>query len=452
MKTKHSIETMQQLAESKGMKFLSNEYFGISKHHLWKCANGHDWWASPDSVKLSVGKCNECYGKIKLTYERINAIIEKRGGKLLSKDFKNVKSYIKILCEKNHTWETQVGNIRDGKWCPYCAKNVRLSINEAHKLAEERGGKCLSTAYTNANQLLEWQCSEGHVWKAKYGNVYWGNWCKKCSESLGERICKEFFEQLFRIDFPKSYPEWLINKEGNILELDGYCEELKIAFEHQGTQHFEKTRLFTKDEKALEKRKRYDEIKRRLCNDKGIYLIEIPEVNKYLKVSGLKSYIKQECLNKNIILPINFDEIEVDYNKVYRTPQWREKLEDIKRIAKLRGGECLSTSYETNSTHLLFRCKEKHEFSVTPQKIKYGRWCRKCATVRNSNKKRGTIEQMQELAKSRGGKCLSIMYVSSQTKIGWECKDGHTWDAIPSSITKGSWCGICAHKKNKLAT
>src|ERR1019366_1393612 len=411
MKIKHSIATMQQLAESKGMKFLSNEYFGVSKSHLWKCVNGHDWWARPDNVKISVGKCNKCYDRDKVTYERINAIIEKWGGQLLSKDFKNVKSYIKIQCEKNHIWETQVENIRAGKKGPHCAKNVRLTINDAYKLAEERGGKCLSIVYNNANELLEWQCSEGHIWKARYGNFYNGRWCKKCNESLGERICKEFFEQLFKVDFPKAYPKWLINKEGNNLELDGYSEKLKIAFEHQGTQHFQKTRMFTKDENTFDKRKEHDEIKRKLCKEKGIHLIEIPEVNKYLKVTELKNYIKEECLKRNICLLNDFDEIEVDFNKVYRTPLWREKLEEQQQIARLQEGECLSTFYETAYTKLLYRCKEKHEWLATPNKIKQERWCPKCAHIALSNKKRErTFKEQKQIAISMGGKCLSKEY------------------------------------------
>src|SRR2546421_12462666 len=45
-----------------------------------------------------------------------------------------------------------------------------------------------------------------------------------------------------------------------------------------------------------------------------------------------------------------------------------------------------------------------------------------------------TIKDMQIIAMKRGGKCLSLEYVNSQTKLLWECKVGHRWEAIPNNI------------------
>jgi hypothetical protein len=506
---KHSIETMQELAKSKGMKFLSTKYIGVSKNHLWLCVNGHEWNARPDNVKISAGKCNKCYGRDRIPYEKVKELIEKKGGQLLSDSFSDGRSYIKILCKNNHTWSTQVQNIWDMKWCPHCVKNHPLTIEDPRKLAIDRGGRCLSTIYVNANKPLEWECSERHRWKAKYGNVYWGNWCKQCNESLGERICKEFFEQLFKEKFTKIFPDGLVNEDGNRLEFDGYCEKLGIAFEHQGTQHFEITRKFTKTEDALIKRKKWDEIKRKFCKEQNIHLIEIPEVNKYLKPWELKQRIKDECIRAGVVLPNDFDSIVVDYNIVYKTPQWKEKLEEMKEYAIFKKGEYLSVSYKTANTKLHFRCENMHEFWTTPSKIKQRRWCPDCAHLNLGNLKRkrtfeetkriaisngglclnkeylggkllyecnvghrwealpssikqGTwcrkckkcaplsIEEMQIIAQLKAGKCLSTKYINSQTKLLWECKEGHQWKAVPAHVKNGTWCELCARKKNRL--
>ena len=55
--------------------------------------------------------------------------------------------------------------------------------------------------------------------------------------------------------------------------------------------------------------------------------------------------------------------------------------------------------------------------------------------------------KMQELAASKGGKCLSKVYVDSHTKLTWECSQGHAWDAKPNNVSNGTWCPICSKGK-----
>ena len=54
------------------------------------------------------------------------------------------------------------------------------------------------------------------------------------------------------------------------------------------------------------------------------------------------------------------------------------------------------------------------------------------------------IEKLKELAKTRGGDCLSTIYLGGKTKLEWVCKEGHTWEAVPYSISMGTWCPVCA--------
>lgn len=56
---------------------------------------------------------------------------------------------------------------------------------------------------------------------------------------------------------------------------------------------------------------------------------------------------------------------------------------------------------------------------------------------------KGTIREMQLLAKSRGGRCWSKTYTNSKTKLWWECNQGHRFEATPESIRKGGWCKKC---------
>ena len=343
-------------------------------------------------------------------------------------------------CAEGHQWEATSGTVKRGSWCPMCAGNIALTIDDMHVIAEERGGKCLSENYLNTDTKILWECAEGHQWKASPDRIKSGRWCPICSSGLGERICREFFEQLFGKQFPKAYPKWLINKSGNQMELDGFCESLGIAFEHQGEQHYSTETQFIKTEQGLKKRQEDDRLKVELCEQHGIVLIAIPEINGRLPISEVKRYIKTECVRYSFPLPINLDTIKVDLKKAYATSWSREALNELRAIAEERGGKCLSSLYADNNTPLVWECQKGHHWEATPVNIKiHGSWCPTCA-----GRPILTIKDMKVLADKRGGKCLSDTYVNNRTKLLWECVEGHQWEAIPATVKRGRWCPICA--------
>lgn len=55
------------------------------------------------------------------------------------------------------------------------------------------------------------------------------------------------------------------------------------------------------------------------------------------------------------------------------------------------------------------------------------------------------LRKMQQIAKQRGGKCVSDYYYGSSVHLQWECANKHKWYAIPSSIKQGSWCPRCGY-------
>ena len=74
-----------------------------------------------------------------------------------------------------------------------------------------------------------------------------------------EAYVRQLFECAFGRPFIKVRPKFL---EG--LELDGYCEELKMAFEYDGEQHFKFPNWFHKSQEAFEKLQA-DDAKKRFC-------------------------------------------------------------------------------------------------------------------------------------------------------------------------------------------
>ena len=105
-------------------------------------------------------------------------------------------------------------------------------------------------------------------------------------------------------------------------------------------------------------------------------------------------------------------------------------LTEMQAIAKKRGGLCLSQSYENSYSKLRWRCSKGHEWEAVPYSVKSGNWCRQCAVEAIADKRRLTLEEIQALAKSKGGKCLTQEYVGNKDdKQRWRCSEGHEGEA-----------------------
>jgi thiol-disulfide isomerase/thioredoxin len=220
------------------------------------------------------------------------------------------------------------------------------------------------------------------------------------------------------------------------MELDGYCQPLKIAFEHQGEQHYTTKSHLIRSKHDLSKIKLHDKLKRKLCKERDVVLIQIPEIPNRLPIDEVKAFIKKQCELKGFPYPADFDSIKVNLKSAYTNPSSREILDALKVIADEKGGKCLSKVYKGDNKKLLWECSKGHQWKAVPSSIKQGKWCPYCAGIAKK-----TIEQMHQLAKERGGRCLSEKYINNQTKLLWECSEGHRWKATPR---QGKWCPYCA--------
>jgi hypothetical protein len=318
---------------------------------------------------------------------------------------------------------------------------VRNTLEKIQQFVAKRGGECLSKEYKNSKTKMEWRCHVGHVWRTTYDSIHSGQWCPYCSSGLYERICRCYFEQLFKKSFPKVRPDWLKNSRGNGMELDGYCKELSLAFEHNGRQHYTNESKWSKD---LEKRKEDDRFKINQCKAKGITLIIIPELVEMLPVTQLREYIKTELQQQQYPIPLEFDSIEIDTSSVYVNEDYI-KYNQLKNYAISKNGKMLSKQFLGMHTPHKWGCNIcGYEWKARPHNIiTGGTWCPKCVGLA-----KGSIEEMRLLAESRGGKCLSRTYKNSESVLKWECgKCNHIWEASVMSVKNGKhWCPSCARQ------
>jgi hypothetical protein len=442
------IGEIQKLAVTRNGRCLSDSYTPGQKVK-WRCEHGHVWEANLQNVK-SGSWCPVCghlrSGKKRLSIEEMRDIARSHGGKCLSTSYQNTDSKLQWECSEGHTWFAIPSTVKKGYWCAECAGHKRRGIEDAREIARERGGTCLSLEYHSSGGRLKWRCAEGHTWMGQYNNVASGRWCPECSAGLAERICRAYFEQMFGRDFPKARPDWLINSDGYQMELDGYCEDLALAFEHQGRQHYRELENFFYSKEQFLKRKRDDRRKKALCPRHGVTLIEIPQILYTVPLSRIQQYIIEQCSAQGVALPETAASVTVELLKAY-SPDARERIEAIHKAASERGGTCLSPAYLGGQVPLRFRCSEGHEWETTPGVVVKGHWCPECARSKQNRSRRLGLPEMQSIAASRGGRCLSDEYINANTHLLWQCKDSHQWKAIPNGIKRGSWCPVCANDR-----
>lgn len=232
----------------------------------------------------------------RLTIDCARQLAKFKNGSCLSSEYVNNSTLMVWQCEDGHIWKANYNNVKNNRWCPTCYENKhrgacrRLKSNIHHECAIQNNGKCLTEHYINNKQKLLWECEVGHQWLSRLDAIKdQGSWCPQCrsNKNYYEGKTREIFEEIFSKPFTQVRPDFLKNPEtGFNLELDGYNEELKIAFEYDGRTHYQEWDI-NKPGK-LEYVIKNDILKDKLCKENKITLIRIP----YWESLRLREFIK----------------------------------------------------------------------------------------------------------------------------------------------------------------
>lgn len=121
----------------------------------------------------------------RLTLEEARRVARERGGECLSAIYVNNRTPMHWQCANGHEWMASRNHILcKNIWCPYCAGTRSIDpLSDARRIARKYGGDCLSTVYRNNKQKLQWLCAKGHVWAAPMIQVrFRRTWCPRCKQ------------------------------------------------------------------------------------------------------------------------------------------------------------------------------------------------------------------------------------------------------------------------------
>lgn len=129
-------------------------------------------------------------------------------------------------------------------------------------------------------------------------------------------------------------------------------------------------------------------------------------------------------------------------NRVHvQTEKGQKYIEEARIYALSRGGVLLSDKALRRKDKVRWKCASGHEW-IQPIGTVLGNksWCKDCAgqTPR-------TLEELQKVAESRGGKVLSESYSNVDATYDFECSLGHKFsNSFKHVVGRGQWCPRCS--------
>lgn len=309
-----TLEYAQECASQKGGVCLSQVYVNINTKMAWRCARGHEWAVKLNGIRWG-SWCPTCKGiensNLKRNprgLEEARQLAARHSIELLSEEYESAHHPLLWRCEVGHEWSQKLNAMRyNKKGCPRCSGCVvdaAERLAKAHQVAREQGGVCLSDAYTRAHATMRWRCAKGHEWVTQFHHVVGPSqsWCPSCSKFRREDECRRAFETATGRRFHKFRANWL-----GKMELDGFNEELAIAFEYQGQQHYEVCFFHRNGEDDLKRQQDRDRRKAELCAQKGIELVCVPYTTKDLAAFAAGEF---ESITRKRALRLSDEDIE----------------------------------------------------------------------------------------------------------------------------------------------
>lgn len=110
----------------------------------------------------------------------------------------------------------------------------------------------------------------------------------KIQKAVSRYLSRNFSKYTIR---ENTRPEWMLDDTGQRLELDFFIEELNLAIEVQGKQHYQYVEYFHGSESGFADQQNRDWKKYQACLNRGITFVEIASES---DIQGLEKFIPKE--------------------------------------------------------------------------------------------------------------------------------------------------------------
>ena len=259
----------------------------------------HGIFEQTPSNHLKGKGCKYCGGTSKLNIfsflSKANKLYSERYDYSLT-EYVNMKTKIKVICQKHGVFMTTPNNFLMGRNCPRCTKSVFSTesfIMKANIIHNEKYNYS-EVDYKKSNEKIKIICSKHGSFYQTPASHLRGRGCPICNFSRGELIIMQILEEAnIRYIPQKTFDGCRIKRK---LPFDFYLLDYNICIEYDGIQHFESVDAFGGDVQFL-RQKNIDTIKNNYCEENNIPLIRIA-YNEHIILK-----LKEELNKLNIFVP-----------------------------------------------------------------------------------------------------------------------------------------------------
>lgn len=437
-----SLKRLDSLAQKHGGKLLEERWLGLNTLHRFVDADGYAFTRSPQTLRLAGWPKNnrrlltpqERHKELSVEATKLGfSILEEAWlGRHTPHRFSDPLGAAVLL--KPDFFLSQGGS-RKMRATP------EKHLDEIRAACQKRGGRLISAQWAGALHLYDIEDENGTRHKMAGSKLKGGSW-PRSNGLTSEPLCRQAIEHLFGKLFPKNTSLLAPSLTGGVKawELDGYCEELRVAFEYQGhSGHWDPV---SPSYGATSAR---DRLKADLCRSLGVLLVPIerlPEVKNKWHPEFVLEHVLQSVSRAygkaGLRVPsLNVTPYQQDMESIGHLKMMRKKMD---ALAKANGGRFLDKEWRGSAKPHLFSFSDGREFWANPHNLQRQGWPQDATSYlyRYQASPEDRLGRLRAAAASHGYCLVETVWMGSKHRYHFADAEGLEF-SVPYSTLKAGW-------------
>jgi len=474
---KYNLEDVANYIEdNSNCKLLNESITDISTDILHiQCRCGGVFESKFSYFRGGKRECHECRNKCRReqTYERVKVFINNKGCKLLSNEYTDAKTELKIRCSCGEIFYMNWNCFNQGQdRCIKCSRRrggskIRNSYDEVKEIIEN-GSSCLliSKNYEGSDRPLKIKCGCGSIFRKSLNGFRTSKKkCDKCSKyELKEKRRKENISSVQEVKEKEDIDVQIIGYKdfkSRKITFKCRCGELFLAYPKDFKNGKHSCSDCTYRESQLRRRMTHDEFVQKVNERHPKDAKNIVFLNTYESNSSI---VKTRCLKHNIVSEAKAGYIisrgsscrkcSTEKRSKVRMLSHKDFVESVK--AKNKSADSLEfvTNYKGRGKTIKAKCKCcSYEWERKPYYFTYqGFGCPICEGRYSNNHE--FLEKLKKVNLNyKLGRIEVLTKFDSNLQQRMECRcklHDYKWTPVADSLMQGKGCPICSKSQGEL--